>query len=114
MAVASGGVLTLVSLPMSLRLKRREQKELVIRRARELAEPGRFEGWQSIVFQLRFFDGVSRLTFRSMERSRRNLMLFAETHGYDVRPQRRQQNNIASPEGRVPQSILLRADEVIE
>jgi hypothetical protein len=60
MAVASGGVLTLVSLPMSLRLKRREQKELVIRRARELAEPGRFEGWQSIVFQLRFFDGVSR------------------------------------------------------
>jgi hypothetical protein len=40
-----------------LRLKRREQKEHVLRRARELAESGRFDGWQAIEFQLRFFDG---------------------------------------------------------
>jgi hypothetical protein len=43
-----------------LRLKRREQKEQVLRRARELAESGRFEGWQGIEFQLRFFDGFPK------------------------------------------------------
>jgi hypothetical protein len=58
--VASGGVLTLVGSGIPLRLKRRAQKELVIRRARELAESGRFDGWQSIAFQLHFFDGLSK------------------------------------------------------
>jgi hypothetical protein len=52
--------LTLVSPGMPLRLKRREQKENVLRRARELAKSGHFEGWQSIAFQLRFFDGFSK------------------------------------------------------
>jgi hypothetical protein len=45
---------------MPLSLKRREQKEFVIRRARDLAESGRFDGWQSIAFQLHFFDGFSK------------------------------------------------------
>jgi len=50
----------LVSPGMPLRLKRREPKEHVLRRARQLAESGHFEGWQSIAFQLRFFDGFSK------------------------------------------------------
>jgi hypothetical protein len=45
---------------MPLRLKGRELKEHVLRRARELAESGRFEGWQGIEFQLRFFDGFTK------------------------------------------------------
>ena len=57
MAPASGGVMTFVSPGAPLRLKRRAQKELVVRRARELAESGQFEGWQGIAFQLHFFDG---------------------------------------------------------
>ena len=56
--VMSGGVLSLVSPGMPLRLKRRDLKEHVVRRARELAESGRFEGWQGIEFQLRLFDGL--------------------------------------------------------
>ena len=40
--------------------KKRELKEHVLRRARELAESGRFEGWQGIEFELRFFEGFPR------------------------------------------------------
>jgi hypothetical protein len=40
--------------------KRRELKEHVLRRARELAESGRFEGWQGIEFELRFFEGFPK------------------------------------------------------
>jgi hypothetical protein len=58
--LASGGVLSLVSPGMPQRLKRRDLKEHVVRRARELAESGRFEGWQSIEFQLRFFEGFPK------------------------------------------------------
>jgi hypothetical protein len=55
----SGGVLSLVN-PGMPRLKRSEQKEYVLRRARELAESGRFEGWQGIEFELRFFEGFPK------------------------------------------------------
>jgi hypothetical protein len=59
--VVSGGVsVALVSPGMPLRIKRRNQKALVVRCARELAESGRFENWQGIVFQLRFFDGFPK------------------------------------------------------
>jgi hypothetical protein len=58
--VSSGGVLSLVSPGMPLRLKRGEQKQYVLRRARELAESGRFEGWQGIEFDLRFFGGFAK------------------------------------------------------
>ena len=44
----------------ALRSTRRDLKEHVLRRARELAESGRFEGWQDIEFQLRFFDGIPK------------------------------------------------------
>jgi hypothetical protein len=37
--------------------KKRELKENVLRLARQLAESGRFEGWQGIEFELRFFEG---------------------------------------------------------
>jgi hypothetical protein len=57
--VVTGGVLTMVSSGMPLGLHRHEQKERVVRRARELAESGRFEGWQGIAFHLQFFDGFS-------------------------------------------------------
>jgi hypothetical protein len=40
--------------------KKRELKEHVLRRARELAESGRFEGWQGVEFELRFFEGFPR------------------------------------------------------
>jgi hypothetical protein len=40
--------------------KKHELKEHVLRRARELADSGRFEGWQSIEFELRFFEGFSK------------------------------------------------------
>jgi hypothetical protein len=40
--------------------KKRELKEYVLRRARELAESGRFEGWQGIEFELRFFEGFPK------------------------------------------------------
>jgi hypothetical protein len=50
----------LVSPGVPLRLKRRDLKEHVLRRARELAESGRFEGWQGIEFELRFFEGFPR------------------------------------------------------
>jgi hypothetical protein len=43
-----------------VRLKRRDLKEHVLRRARELADSGRFEGWEGIEFQLRFFEGFPR------------------------------------------------------
>jgi hypothetical protein len=56
----NGGVLSLVNPGMPLRVKRREQKEYVLRRARELADSGRFEGWESIEFQLRFFEGFAK------------------------------------------------------
>ena len=58
--LASSGVLSLVSSGTPLRSKRGEQKEHVLRRARELADSGRFEGWQGIEFQLRFFEGSSK------------------------------------------------------
>jgi hypothetical protein len=41
--------------------KKRELKEHVLRRARELAESGRFEGWQGIEFELRFFEGFPKV-----------------------------------------------------
>ena len=44
----------------ALRLSRRDLKEHVRRRARVLAESGRFEGWEDIEFQLRFFDGFPK------------------------------------------------------
>jgi hypothetical protein len=53
-----GSVVVEAGIP--LRIKRREQKEAFLRRARELAETGRFEGWQGIEFQLRFFDGFPK------------------------------------------------------
>jgi hypothetical protein len=40
--------------------KKRELKEHVLRRARQLAESGRFEGWQGVEFELRFFEGFSK------------------------------------------------------
>jgi hypothetical protein len=40
--------------------KKRELKEHVLRRARELAESGRFEGWKGIEFELRFFEGFPK------------------------------------------------------
>ena len=40
--------------------EKRELKEHVLRRARELAESGRFEGWQGIEFELRFFEGFPK------------------------------------------------------
>jgi hypothetical protein len=40
--------------------RKRELKENVLRRARELAESGRFEGWQGIEFELRFFEGFPK------------------------------------------------------
>jgi hypothetical protein len=49
-----------VSPGVPLRLKRRELKEHVLHRARDLAESGRFEGWQSIEFELRFFEGFPK------------------------------------------------------
>ena len=50
----------MVSPDVPLRLKRRELKGHVLRRARELAESGRFEGWQGIEFELRFFEGFPK------------------------------------------------------
>jgi hypothetical protein len=58
--VSRGRVLSLVTSGTPLRLKRRDLKEHVLRRARELAESGRFEGWQGIEFELRFFEGFSK------------------------------------------------------
>ena len=46
--LASAGVLSLVA-SGTLRLNRRDLKEHVLRRARELAESGRFEGWEGMV-----------------------------------------------------------------
>jgi hypothetical protein len=40
--------------------KKRELKKHVLRRARKLAESGRFEGWQGIEFELRFFEGFPK------------------------------------------------------
>ena len=45
---------------LPLRLKRRDLKEHVLRRARKLAESGRFKGWQGIEFELRFFEGFPK------------------------------------------------------
>ena len=42
---------------MRLRMKKREVREHVTRRARELAESGRFERWSQIEFELRFKEG---------------------------------------------------------
>jgi hypothetical protein len=50
----------LVSSGKPLRLQRRDLKEHVLRRAKELADSGRFEGWQGIEFQLRFFEGFAK------------------------------------------------------
>jgi hypothetical protein len=44
---------------MSLRIKR-DRKMYVRRRAWELAESGRFSGWLSIEFELRFFEGFPK------------------------------------------------------
>jgi hypothetical protein len=40
--------------------RKRELKENVLRRARQLADSGRFEGWQGVEFELRFFEGFPR------------------------------------------------------
>jgi hypothetical protein len=40
--------------------RKRELKVHVLRRARKLAESGRFEGWQGIEFELRFFEGFPK------------------------------------------------------
>jgi hypothetical protein len=61
--VLNGGVLSLACQGVPPRLKRRDLKEHVLHRARELAESGRFEGWQGIEFQLRFFEGFSKVAF---------------------------------------------------
>jgi hypothetical protein len=58
--VSSGGVLSLVISGTPLRLKRRNLKEHVLRRARDLAESGRFKGWQGIEFEVRFFEGFPK------------------------------------------------------
>jgi hypothetical protein len=39
------------------------REEYVRRRARELANTGRFERWQGIEFELRFVEGGRRLAF---------------------------------------------------
>jgi hypothetical protein len=36
--------------------KKKDREEYVRRRAKELAESGRFEGWQGIEFELRFVE----------------------------------------------------------
>jgi hypothetical protein len=42
---------------MRVRLKKRDCEEYVLRRAKRLAETGRFTGWQGIEFELRFVEG---------------------------------------------------------
>jgi hypothetical protein len=42
---------------MTARLKKRDQEEYVLRRAKELAESGRFSGWMGIEFELRYGEG---------------------------------------------------------
>jgi hypothetical protein len=44
------------------RLKKRDQEEYVLRRAKELAESGRFSGWMGIEFELRYGEGLNWLT----------------------------------------------------
>jgi hypothetical protein len=39
------------------KLKKRDHEEYVLRRARELAESGRFSGWLGIEFELRYGEG---------------------------------------------------------
>jgi len=38
--------------------KKKDREEYVRRRAKELAESGRFERWQGIEFELRFVEGL--------------------------------------------------------
>jgi hypothetical protein len=42
---------------MRARLKKRDQEVYVLRRAKELAESGRFTGWLGIEFELRYGEG---------------------------------------------------------
>jgi hypothetical protein len=42
---------------MCARLKKRDHEEYVLRRAKELAESGRFSGWLGIEFELRYGEG---------------------------------------------------------
>jgi hypothetical protein len=42
---------------MPARLKKRDQEEYVLRRAKELAASGRFAGWLGIEFELRYGEG---------------------------------------------------------
>jgi hypothetical protein len=42
---------------MRARLKKKDCEGYVLRRAKELAETGRFTGWQGIEFELRFVEG---------------------------------------------------------
>jgi len=42
---------------MLARLKKRDHEEYVLRRAKELAESGRFTGWLGIEFELRYVEG---------------------------------------------------------
>jgi hypothetical protein len=42
---------------MPAKLKKRDQEEYVLRRAKELAESGRFTGWTGIEFELRYAEG---------------------------------------------------------
>ena len=62
-----------------LRLKRRAQKELVIRRARELAESGRFDGWQSVVIRFAAMHGYEGqvLALKRQQNDAGKLALFA-------------------------------------
>jgi hypothetical protein len=41
----------------SIGRKKKDREEYVRRRARELADSGRFERWQGIEFELRFVEG---------------------------------------------------------
>jgi hypothetical protein len=77
--VASRGVLTLIGSGILLRLKRRAQKELVIRRARELAESGRFDGWQSVVIRFAAMHGYEGqvLALKRQQNDAGKLALFA-------------------------------------
>jgi hypothetical protein len=42
---------------MRAKPKKRDQEEYVLRRAKKLAESGRFTGWMGIEFELRYTEG---------------------------------------------------------
>jgi hypothetical protein len=89
------GSVELIGSGIPLRLKRRAQKELVIRRTRELAEPGHFDGWQSIAFQLHFFDGFSKahVSINGPLKKELNLLCLNARYEGQVRALKSQQND---------------------